>query len=364
MIPGGTLGRHALVRALLAAVLVTSISGTAQADPALMDSAFTVTPTIALTSSMRDLVWSMSFNDALPPEVRADAYVAFRSNEEAQIREFLATGYRKATKRANDRDELNDWYIKEINRTAIPGSAVQATSTHAMASSKAAKEDYVQSGYERAQELDRVNDNKYQERLARLTKDDRNYVTFLSTNDPGAQVRAAAQRAIGGDDRTIGLFFKYYWKIGADLDRESFLRTATDRNQVWHDRIRVLTELALAAEKAERESSGEIARKHRQDAQAKWEEIDREAGQSSVDWLKEQDKATAQADAWAQVAEHARAAQSEQDWAAIITQAVATGASWENEAGSLRAQADKWQAIAEQARKAAKDAAERDLGGR
>jgi hypothetical protein len=173
-------------------------------------------------------------------------------------------------------------------------------------------------------------------------------------------VRALAQSAVNGDDRSIGLFFQYYWKIGADLDKERFIRSTLEQNVIWQDRIKALTAAALAAEQAEREASGELARKYRQDAKNNWEQIDREADQSSVDWLAEKGKADAQADMWAGIAEHARNAQSEQDWEEILRRATESNTSWEDEARWAQAEVAKWQKIAEDARRAAKAAAERD----
>ncbi|GAB2818021.1 hypothetical protein GCM10027200_16790 [Lentzea nigeriaca] len=360
---GMDMGRHTLMPALVAAVLAAAFVGAAQPAPAFADSSFMIMAAVDLTADMRDTVWKLSYNPAMPPELQAAAYVAFVSNDDAKIRAFVRTGYSEAMGRAKAREDSNTWFIGEIHRTSIPGSEVHGSSGEAAVASKAAQEVYVQSGYERAQELDRLNDNKRQERLTRLAKEDRDYVARLAVDDPGLQVRALAQSAINGDDRSVALFFKYYWKIGADLDKERFIRSTLQQNVIWQDRIRLLTESALAAEKAERESSGELARKHRQDAKNTWERIDREAGQSSVDWLAEQGKADAQASAWARIAEHARNAQSEQDWAEILRRANESNTSWADEARWAQGEAAKWQVIAEQARKAAADAVERDLGG-
>ncbi|KOV80392.1 hypothetical protein ADL03_33645 [Nocardia sp. NRRL S-836] len=350
---------------MLAAVLAAGVVTTVHTAPAFASSAAVSTTTAALAASMRETVFQMSFNQALQSEIRDAAYVAVVANDEAKIREFVLVGYHRAKDRATQRETLNTAVIREINRTAIPGSEVQGSSESALRSSFNAQETYVHSGYDRAVELDRVHDNKRQERLARLAAEDRAYVTHLAAHDPGAQVRAAAQRALsGGDDRSIGLFFAYEWKIGAELDTERFVRTTTEQNQVWHDQIARLTASALAAEAAEREASGELARKYRLEAQQTWEQVDREAGQSSVDWLAEKTKADAQAAMWAEVAEYARAAQSEQDWLAVLEQANSGRITWEEAAGKARDSAAHWLAVAEQARKAAKDAANRDLGDR
>ncbi|ANZ37706.1 hypothetical protein BBK82_18230 [Lentzea guizhouensis] len=351
--------------ALLAAVIAAGVVGTVHATPAFADSVVTTTTTTALAASMRESVFQMSYNSALPSEVRDAAYVAVAANDEAKIREFVLVGYRKAKDRATAREKLDSDVIREINRTAVPGSEVQGSSAEALRSSATARQEYLHSGHDRAVELDRVHDNKRQENLARLAEEDRAYVTHLAANDPGVQVRAAAVRALsGGDDRSIGLFFAYEWKIAAEIDTERFVRTTTELNQVWLDRIAHLTASAVAAEKAEREASGELARKHRLEAKQAWEDIDREADQSSVDWLAEKAKADRQAAMWAQVAEYARAAQSDQDWTTILQEALDGRRSWEDVAGQAASSATHWQAVAKHAREAAKDAADRDLGDR
>lgn len=358
VILGGNMGRHTLMSALLAAVLTAGLTGAA--PPAFADS-FSTTSTVDLTVNARDMVWKLSYNPSMPPEVQAEAYVAFVSNDDTKIKAFLfGGGYRRAWDRAFAREAENRWYIEEIHRTSLPDSEVHGSSGEAMVASDTEKEEYVQRGYARAVELDRINNNKRQERLARLAKEDRDYVAYLAANDPGLQVRALAQSAINGGDRGVSLFFQYYWKIGAGLDKERFIRSTLEQNVIWQTRIKVLAESAAAAEKAERESSGELARKHRQDAKNYWEQIDREAAQSSVDWLAEKGKADAQADMWARVAEHARGAQSEQDWAEILRRAGESNTSWADEAKWAQAEAAKWQKIAEDARKAAKAATERD----
>ncbi|WET81047.1 hypothetical protein P3102_07395 [Amycolatopsis sp. QT-25] len=298
------------------------------------------------------------------PEVTAEAWHAILSSRGAEaIREFLDFGYQKAKNRAAETVARNTRYIGDVNRFSIPGSAVRATSTRILQGSDAEKADYVQSGLAKAQELDRINDNRYEEKFAAQVQADRDYVTDLATRDPGPQVRAAAGRALSvGDDVAIGLFFKYYWASAAKLDDEAFRRNAADLDAVWHSKIRLLTEAALAAEKAERESSGELARKARADAIAAWRSIDGQAGQSSVDWAAERDKAASQAAAWAEVAAHARAATTGQDWASVIARAEQGNTSWADEAEWAVQQAGVWQAIAAQARANAAAATDRDRG--
>ncbi|MEV6240391.1 hypothetical protein [Lentzea sp. NPDC051838] len=352
----------ALRLAVLAAALTVGAVLTTTAPAALADTK-TAADQVELASFRRDFVMRLALRDAMP-EVRAEAWNALRSSAgEAALVDFLAIGYPNAKARAAQRIDRNYKYIKRVNDFSLPGSAVRATSAVALTSTSAAQAEYVQSGHARAQELDRLNNNKYEEKLARMAQEDRDYVAVLAADDPGVQVRAAANRALSvGDETSIGLFFKYYWGIGADLDTEAFRRTTSDQNDIWHSKIRTLTEAALAAEKAERESSGELARKARADAIAAWREIESQASQSSVDWNAEKAKADRQASSWASVAAHARAAQTEQDWAAVLARADQGNHSWADEAEWASQQANSWRSIAAQARSNAQAAIDRDQG--
>ncbi|HUQ56807.1 hypothetical protein [Lentzea sp.] len=318
---------------------------------------------VDLASFRRDFVMRLALRDAMP-EVRAEAWNALRDSAgEAALVDFLAVGYPNAKTRAAQRIDRNYRYVKRVNDFSLPGSAVRATSAVALVDTPAAQAEYVQGGYARAQELDRVNNNKYEERLARMAGEDHAYVAELAANDPGTQVRAAASRALSvGDETAIGLFFKYHWGIGADLDDEAFRRATSDQNDIWHSKIRSLTEAALAAEKAERDSSGELARKWRADAIAAWRQIEGQADQSSVDWSAEKVNADRQAANWATVAQHARTAQTEQDWAAVLGRADRRNASWADEAEWALQQAATWRSIAAQARVNALAAVDRDQG--
>lgn len=357
------MGRHALLRAVLAAALTVGTVVTTTFPAALADTTTTTANQVDLASFRRDFVTRLALRDAMP-EVRAEAWNALRGNaDEAALIDFLATGYPNAKARAAQRIDRNYKYIKRVNDFSLPGSAVRATSGVALVDTSAAQAEYVQSGYARAQELDRVNNNKYEEKLARWAQEDHDYVAQLAANDPGTQVRAAANRALSnGDQASVGLFFKYYWGIAADLDNEAFRRNTSDQNDIWHSKIRALTEAALAAEKAERELSGELAHKARLDAVAAWREIEGQAGQSSVDWAAEKAKADSQVATWASVAEHARAAQTEQDWAAVLARADQGNTSWADEAEWALRQASSWQAVAAQARLNVLAALDRDQG--
>lgn len=361
---GKYMGRNTMLRAVLAAAIAFGAVLANAVTPAMATTVVSTANQVDMATVLLDRVRKMALSDSLA-EVRADAWQAvFRHNDgdANAIRDFVVSGYGKAKTRAQQRIERNLRYVQDVNRYSIPGSAVRVTSTYALAGTASAQDEYVRNGHARAQELDRANNHKYEERLARLAQEDRDYVAQLAADDPGVQVKAAAQRALAGDDTTIGLFFKHYWGIGADLDNEGFRRRTIEQNEVWHQKIESLRQAALAAEAAERESSGELARKARLDAIAKWDEADRESARSSVDWSAEKSRADAQAAAWARIAEHARTAQSEQDWAEVLRRAGESGGSWADEAEWARQQATTWQAMAAEMRKNADAARDRDQG--
>jgi len=360
------MGRHTLARVFLAVALVTGEIISTGAAVGVADTAITTAAQVDQTTINRDRARRLALTDGWP-EVRAEAWSAVLSSRgDIAITEFFATGYAKARQRALDRIKRDRDYISLVNRFSLPGSTVRTTSARALVSVDSAQAEYVHVGYQQAVDLDAANDNKYQESLARLVQADRDYVTDLAANDPGTQVRAAATRALAaGDDTSIGLFFKYYWGIGADLDSEAFRRDTSDRNELWHSRIRLLTESALAAEQAERDASNEFARKAaRTDAITAWQEAEKQAGESSVDWSAEKVKAEAQAAFWAAIAVHARGAQTEQDWTAVLARAEQGGTSWADEAQWAVEKASVWQNLAAQARSNALAAIDRDRGDR
>jgi len=190
-------------------------------------------------------------------------------------------------------------------------------------------------------------------------------VTQLAATDPGPHVRDAAKRALAaGTDYDIGLFFKYHWASAAALDQEAFRRFVADQDAIWLVKINVLIEAAEAAEKAERESSGELARKARLEAIGHWRAIQTDSTASSVNWEGERDNADSQTTSWAAIVAHARAAATGQDWASVIARGDDAGRSWSGHAAWAVAQASAWKSIAERARESAEAAENRDLGDR
>jgi hypothetical protein len=357
------MGRHTLLRALLAAAMAFGTALATGATPAMAEAGVTATAATDLATVKRNWTRRIALENPVP-EVSAEAWNAVLSNRgDAAIDEFLVKGggWDKALERAKQRTELNSWYVNDIFRYAIPGSHVYRAADNALRGTDNDRDLFVRAGYDEARERDRIDDNQRDERLARLAKEDRDFVTYLVNHDPGVQVKAAAQRAIAGNDTSIGLFFKYYWAIGARLDDERFRRETHEQNQDFLRKIEGLQQAALNAEAAEREASGELARKHRQDAIVNWEAADEEARKNSVDWLAEQAKADAQAAAWRRIAEFARTAPSEQDWNEVLRRAGESNTSWADEAAEALRWADSWKAMAEDMRRKADAAKERNL---
>jgi hypothetical protein len=355
------MGRHTLLRALLVAAMAFGTVVATGAAPAPAEAGVTATTATDLATTKRNFARRIALENPVP-EVSAEAWNAVLSNRgDAAIDEFFVKGggWDKARARAQQRIEMNAWYVNDIFKYAIPGSHVHRMADNAIRGGDNAIDEFVRVGYDEAKERDRIDGNKRDERLARLAKEDRDYVTYLANNDPGIQVKAAAQRAITGDDTTIGLFFKYYWAIGARLDDERFRRETHERNQDFLREIEALQQAALRAEAAEREASGELARKHRQDAITNWETAEEKARNNSVDWLAEQAKSDAHAAAWRRVADFARTAPSEQDWNDVLRRAGEGNTSWAEEAAEAVRWADTWKAMAEDMRKKADAAKER-----
>jgi hypothetical protein len=357
------MGRHTLVRAVMVAALATGTLAGTGSVAAIAETAVSVTDPAAQAAADRERVHRLALHDPRP-DVQVSAWNALLSSQgDSAIAEFLATGLDAAKARAAERARRNREFIQRTNTFSLPGSAVRITSARALSASDNEQDEYVRVGLAKAQQADKDNNSQYQEKLVKMAKEDRDYVADLAANDPGVQVRAAANRALSqGDDEAIDLFFKYYWGSAARLDDEAFRRYTADQDAIWQSDVKRLVDEARAAEQAERAASGELAAKYRADAISAWRQAETLSGQSSVDWAAEQAKASQQADAWAAVADHARTASSEQDWSDVLAKGNAGRTSWADEAAWALAQANSWQALADQARASADAAAARDGG--
>ncbi|MFD8494922.1 hypothetical protein [Amycolatopsis sp. NPDC059657] len=355
--------RHTLMRAVMVTAIIIGTTGAIASTAAIADTVIAAVDPAQQAAADRARVKRIAKRDPRP-EVQTSAWTALLSSRgDEAIAEFLATGLDKARARAIDNARRNTDIIQRTITTSLPGSNVRVTAERALRGTDAERDEYVRTGFAKAQEADRLNDNKYQEHVAKQAQADRDYVTRLSVDDPGPQVRAAASRALRtGDDADIADFFTYYWPSAAKLDDEAFRMFTADRDVIWHNTVRRLQEAALAAERAERESSGALADKARADAIAAWRSISDQADVSSVNWGAERDKALAQAASWATVADYARTATTDQDWASVLARAGANQKSWADEAEWAIAQAAKWTGIADQARASA-DAATIRNGG-
>lgn len=347
----------------MVATLATGFLAAMGSAAAIAETVVSVTDPAAQAAAARERVHRLALHDPRP-DVQSSAWTALLSSRgDEAIAEFLATGLAAAKARAEERARRNTEFIQRTNKFSLPGSAVRFTSARALSGSDNEKDEYVRTGLAKAQEADRISGNQYQENLVKLAKEDRDYVADLAANDPGVQVRAAANRALGqGDDEAIDLFFKYYWASAARLDDEAFRRYTADQDAIWHSDVQRLVDAAEAAEKAEREASGELAKKARADAISAWRAVQTQAGVSGVDWTAEQASASRQADAWAAVADHARTATGEQDWTDVLARGNAGRTSWADEAAWALSQANVWKAIADQARASADAAVARDGG--
>jgi hypothetical protein len=357
------MGSRTLMRAAMIAAIVAGAVTSVGAVPATADTVITATDPAQQAAADRARVKRLAKRDPRP-EVQTAAWNALVSSRgDEAVAEFLATGLDKAKTRAADNARRNTDVIQRTIKTSLPGSAVRVTAERALLGSDTEEDEYVRTGFAKAQEADRLTDNKYQEQIAQQAQADRDYVADLALNDPGPQVRAAAARAVSqGDETAVGLFFKYYWASAAKLDDESFRKATADQDALWRSGIRRLTEAALAAEQAERDLTGALADKARADAIAAWRSAADAADRSSLSWIAERDKAAAQAESWRTVAEHARAASTGQDWASVIVRGDAGRASWADEASWAVAQANEWKVVAERARASAAAAIGRNGG--
>jgi hypothetical protein len=283
-------------------------------------------------------------------EVRVAAAVALNSSSPDAVPAFLRTGLASAMNRAitferADVAEINYWF-----RISREGTAVYLGCERALVATHDEKHDFVETGLEIAQEQDDAGQQQHDHEVAKQAQEDRDFVAGLAATDPGPQVRAAAATAIArGADADIADFFDYYWAAGARLDDEAYRLAISDLDLKGNAAMARLRDAALAAEAAEAAASGEAAEKLHAETVAAWRAVATAATGTSVNWAAERDRAAAQSAMWANVAEHARGATTEQDWAAVLAQAGNSVTAWQDAVRWATEQAAMWTQLADEA---------------
>ncbi|MBL7260836.1 hypothetical protein [Paractinoplanes lichenicola] len=283
--------------------------------------------------------------------VRSAARGALQGGPEA-IATFLLTGWDAAILRAEQTRTRNvDFTKRMINTHPLQFyPRVNAAGRRALAGTDEQLAEFVSSGYAKALELDRKDIQDDADQAAAIRQGDRDYVTLLSTEDPGAQVRAWAGRAVapGTTDADVVEFFRYGWVTASGLDMQTFRTRLADEDRRWHLKSRELVVDAQRAEAAARDTAGEAQVQARAAAARAWALVGAQTGPAKVAWADAEQVALRQADTWLLVSQ-AAANSASTNWLTIAAASQDARADWETERANAAAQAASWTALHQQA---------------
>lgn len=292
-------------------------------------------------------------SDEPRPAVRSAARGALLSSAgDAAIADFLNVGWDAAIARdAQARARNLNFTTRMVNtHPAQFYPRVNAAGRRALAGTDAQLDEFVRTGYAKALELDRRDIDDDNQQADQVRQEDRAFVTMLSTEDPGVQVREWAGRAVapGTTDADVVEFLQYGWVSASGLDTQMFRTRMADDDRRWRVRSRRLVAEAQAAEKAARETAGEAQAQLRATAARAWGEVSAQTGPARVAWADAEQVALRQADTWLLVSQAAGNATST-NWLTIAAAAPVARTGWQSERENAAAQASSWIALYQQA---------------
>ncbi|GGZ15904.1 hypothetical protein CP967_03905 [Streptomyces nitrosporeus] len=283
----------------------------------------------------------------LPAELRTSAWNALRSTlGDVAIEAWLAPGggYDLAKQRLRDTRTRNRLFCERVvaTHTAEFSPWVHAAATSAVKGTDADRSAFVQTGYAQAQQYDRearAADTAHQQEVAQRERD---FVRALAENDPGQEVRVAAQWALrpGAVDADVAEFFGYGWATGATLDLEGYRLRISDAETRRHHALTLLIRTAVAAEEALKDAAD--AAQARAEAQAAWHSVAEHAQTAGQAWEAERLAAAEQAANWQSIAA-AAAAGADGIWQNIAGAAEANQGHWTQERLAAAESAAYWQ---------------------
>ncbi|MFK0294240.1 ALF repeat-containing protein [Streptomyces sp. NPDC090442] len=334
--------------ASVAAAVSTGQSTDQSADPAALAKA-------AAAEEARSYVQRLA-KSRLPAEIRTSAWNVLRNSRgDEAIAEWLAPGggYDYAKKRLRDTRARNKAFCERVVQTHTVGFSpeVRAAAARALKGTDADRAAFVKTGYDQARQRDRVAREANEQHKLEVVAADREFVRALAENDPGAQVRVAAQWALrsGATDADVAEFFGYGWVTGATLDLEEHRLRTADAERGRHHALSRLIEQAETAEAAVQGSAD--AAEARAEAERAWQAVAEHAGAAQKAWQAEQATAMAQAENWKKVAQLAKDA-ADGIWKNIADPADATEESWAKEQADAVETATFWRDMYDRAQAA------------
>ncbi|WP_052720469.1 hypothetical protein [Actinoplanes rectilineatus] len=343
-------------RALLSTAVATALLAFSVPGPAVAAGLPTAAAATDLMSEQEEaervFVRWVSANDPRPA-VRSAARSALLSSSGATaITTFLLTGYDTAITRAEQTRTRQYDYTERMVAThaAQYYPRVNAAGRRALVGTDAELAEFATTGYTAALALDRQGIADDRHRADLIAGEDHAFVTGLSEDDPGPQVRAWAGRAVapGTTAADVAEFLSYGWVSAAGLDLQTHRRQAADADRQWLSQTRRLVVEAQAAEQAAREAAAEAQAQARAAAARAWNVVGTQTGSPRVAWADAEQVALRQAESWLQIAAVAAAATSP-NWLNIAGTAAGTRDEWLAEQQNAAAQAATWAALYQQA---------------
>ncbi|WP_328966580.1 hypothetical protein [Streptomyces sp. NBC_00239] len=287
-------------------------------------------------------------------EVRTSAWNALRSSRgDEALFEWLAPGggFDYARQRARETRARNRAFCERVAATHTTGFSpeVRAAALRALKGGVTEQAAFVKTGYADAQRRDRTAREAGEQQRLEVAAKDREFVRALGEQDPGEQVRVAAQWAVrpGAAEPDVAEFFGYGWATGAALDLEAYRTRVADAETMRHHALTRLIREATAAEAAVKGAAD--AAKARAEAERAWQAVSEHAGAAQRAWLAEQAAATAQAQNWRAIAALSRES-AEQLWKVISGTAEGNQDAWAGEQAGAEEAAAFWQAMYDRAR--------------
>nr|WP_246076306.1 hypothetical protein [Amycolatopsis cihanbeyliensis] len=316
------------------------------------ESAETQSAAADISEADRAFVWWIARRDPRSV-VRVAALRAVAStNGDAAIERFLISEYDYARELAGQRAARDADFARRVleTHTAEFAPEVHAAAQRAVEGTDADRAWFADTGYAEAEERDRLAREKSGEQEEALVEADRAYVRHLASNDPGGQVRAAAQWAArpAADDGDLVEFFAYDWASAARLDLEAHRLRMADNDVAWRATVNRLITEAQAAEQAASDAAGEAAEQARAAAARAWRTAADNTGEPRTAWAEAGEIAREQAANWHAVAEAAREATGP-NWAAAVDFSTENEQQWTTERDTIAEQARFWNELLEQA---------------
>jgi hypothetical protein len=290
----------------------------------------------------REIVRSAAWNAVLNPDGAA------------AIDRFLNEEFAFAVEMAESDSARNKDFVAYVLATHIAqfSPEVHAAAVSAARGTDAQREDFVLTGYAAAKARDRQVRDAQGQQAAALVAADRAFVARRRDDDPGPQVRAAADWALrSGVDGDLVEFFTHGWANAARLDLQSHRTVLADNNVQWRNTIQGLVVAAEAAEKAAAGTAGEARAQARALAARAWATVGVRTGPARAAWADAEQVAVHQADTWKLIAVEAAAADSP-NWRPIAATADQLYDQWDDDQDTIALQAAYWKKLYDRARAA------------